>query len=92
MARKGKKVHFIGGKYGGKKGWVNDDRNLGTGTIPVIVDLGKKGEKETYVYEYIVWLSKPRQIRPAMLRQLSNSAPTLNALLPSSVETLPNAT
>jgi hypothetical protein len=56
MARKGKKVRFIGGKYGGKKGWVNDDRNLGTGTIPVIVDLGKKGEKETYVYEYSVAL------------------------------------
>ncbi len=49
MARKGKKVRFIGGKYGGKKGWVNDDRNLGTGTIPVIIDLCKKGEKETYV-------------------------------------------
>jgi hypothetical protein len=45
MARKGKKVHFIGGKYGGKKGWVNDDRILGTGTISVIVDLGKKRRK-----------------------------------------------
>jgi hypothetical protein len=56
MARKGKKVRFIGGKYGGKKGWVDDDRNLGTGTIPVIVDLGKKGEKETYVYKYSVAL------------------------------------
>jgi hypothetical protein len=54
MAKKGAKVRFIGGKYGGKKGWVDVDRAQGTDTIPVIVDLGKKGEKETYVYDYSV--------------------------------------
>ena len=54
MAKKGKEVRFIGGKYGGKKGWVDDDRKQGNNTIPVIVNLGKKGEKETYVYDYSV--------------------------------------
>jgi hypothetical protein len=29
MAKKGKEIRFIGGKYGGKKGWVDLDRTLG---------------------------------------------------------------
>ena len=49
---KGKEVRFIGGKYSGKRGWINMDKENGENTVPVIVDLGKKGEKETYVYDY----------------------------------------
>jgi hypothetical protein len=52
MAKKGKEIRFIGGKYGGKKGWVDLDRTPGIDTTPVIVNLGKKGEKVTYVYDY----------------------------------------
>jgi hypothetical protein len=26
MAKKGKKIRFIGGKYGSRKGWINDDK------------------------------------------------------------------
>jgi hypothetical protein len=50
MAKKGKEARFIGGNYGVKKGWVDDDREHGNNTIPVMVNLGEKGEKETYVY------------------------------------------
>jgi hypothetical protein len=34
--KKGRQIRFIGGKYGGKKGWIND---------------GKKGEKAMYVFD-----------------------------------------
>ena len=47
---KGKSVCFIAGKYAGKTGWVNVAMEHGENTIPVIVNLGKKGEKVTYVY------------------------------------------
>jgi hypothetical protein len=51
MVMKGKEIRFIGGKYGTKKGWINTDKEPGENTIPVIVNLGKKGEWETYVFE-----------------------------------------
>ena len=47
---KGKRVRFIAGKYGGKSGWIDLDRPEGDGAVLVIVDLGRKGEKNTYVY------------------------------------------
>ena len=51
MVTKGQAIRFIGGKYGGKKGWINSDKEPGENTVPVMVDLGKKGEKETFVYQ-----------------------------------------
>lgn len=51
MVKKGTQIRFIGGKYRERKGWINEDKEAGENTVPVIVDLGKKGEKATYVYE-----------------------------------------
>jgi hypothetical protein len=65
MVMKGKAIRFIGGKYDTKKGWIDTDREAGENTIPVVVDLGKKGERETYVYKE----------NPPMPRQSSSSAP-----------------
>jgi hypothetical protein len=49
-AVKGNPVRFIAGKYGGKTGWVNNSENADEEIVPVIVNLGRKGEKATYVY------------------------------------------
>ena len=49
-AVKGTPVRFIAGKYGGKTGWVNISENTDKEIVPVIVNLGRKGEKATYVY------------------------------------------
>jgi hypothetical protein len=46
---KGRAIRFIAGKYAGKKGWIDIDGKEGDSTTPVIVYLGKKGEKPTYV-------------------------------------------
>jgi hypothetical protein len=58
MAKKGQKVRFIAGKYGGRKGWIDEDREAGQDTVPVIVNLGRKGEWETYVYTFSVELER----------------------------------
>ena len=47
---KGSAVRFIAGKYAGKKGWVNTEGNSDHEVTSVIVDLGRRGEKYTYVY------------------------------------------
>jgi hypothetical protein len=49
---KGQAIRFISGKYGGKKGWIDLSGVDGEDTTPVIVNLGKKGEKDTYVFDY----------------------------------------
>jgi hypothetical protein len=49
-ARKGDKIRFIAGKYGGKTGWLNISEPADDKVTPVIVDQGRKGEKITYVY------------------------------------------
>jgi hypothetical protein len=49
-AMKGDAIVFIGGKYAGKTGWINTNKEAGENTTPVIVDLGSKGKKETYVF------------------------------------------
>ena len=43
-------IRFVAGKYSGKSGWIDPTRKEGENTIPVIVNLGKMGEKNTYVY------------------------------------------
>ena len=44
---KGAPVHFIGGKYGGKKGWINlEDDNDNVNVTAVITNLGKKEGEE----------------------------------------------
>jgi hypothetical protein len=48
--QKGDPIRFIAGKYSGKNGWIDLGKGEGDATIAVIVDLGKKGEKATYVY------------------------------------------
>ena len=47
---KGEAIRFIAGKYAGKKGWFDDSRAGDRQVVPVIVDLGSKGEKVTVVY------------------------------------------
>jgi hypothetical protein len=42
----GNPVHFIAGKYGGKMGWVNNSENADEENVPVIVNLGRKREKD----------------------------------------------
>ena len=50
VAIKGQPIRFIAGKYGGKNGWVNTEEPADESITPVIVNLGRKGEKTTYVY------------------------------------------
>jgi hypothetical protein len=50
-AMKGDAIVFIGGKYAGKTGWINTNKEAGENTTPVIVDLKSKGEKVTYVFK-----------------------------------------
>jgi ribosomal protein L24 len=50
-AIKGDAVRFIAGKYGGKSGWVNLAETADDEILPVIVNLGRKGEKVTFVYQ-----------------------------------------
>ena len=52
----GEAIRFVGGKYGGKKGWMDTAKERSECTIPVIVDRGRKGLKETYVFETSVEL------------------------------------
>jgi hypothetical protein len=72
MAKKGQSIRFVGGKYGGKKGWINVDKTAGEETTPVIVNLKKKGEKETYVYNFsfeIEHATEPSSYAGAVLKQ-----------------------
>jgi hypothetical protein len=72
MATKGQRIRFVGGKYGGKKGWINLEKPAGEETTPVIVNLKKKGEKATYVYNYsfeIESTTEPSSYAGAVLQQ-----------------------
>ena len=72
-AVKGSPVRFIAGKYGGKMGWVNISENADEEIMPVIVNLGRKGEKATYVYRSSVWQDSsevaPNTYAEAVLQQ-----------------------
>ena len=46
---KGSAICFIAGKHAGKKGWVNKEEQSDKEVTSVIVDLGRKGEKSTFV-------------------------------------------
>ena len=48
---KGQKVRFISGKYGGKSGWLDTSREVGDGTVPVVVDRGRRGDCATHVHD-----------------------------------------
>ena len=50
VAIKGDEVRFIAGKHAGKSGWVNTEETADESITPVIVNLGRKGEKTTFVY------------------------------------------
>lgn len=50
VAIKGEEIRFIAGKYGGKTGWINTQEPADESITPVIVNLGRKGEKATFVY------------------------------------------
>jgi hypothetical protein len=72
---KGVAVRFVGGKYGGKKGWIDTAREHGENTIPVIVDQGKKGLKETYVFEASIEFeptTAPRSYAEAVFQQCTD--------------------
>ena len=47
---KGEEIRFIAGKYGGKSGWVNTEEPGDESVTPVIVNLGRKGKKVTFVF------------------------------------------
>ena len=49
---KGEEIRFIAGKYGGKSGWIDDSEDADENVTPVIVDLGRKGEKITFVHTW----------------------------------------
>ena len=48
--RKGKKIRFIAGKYARKDGWIDEAGESDEAVTSVIVNLGRRGEKSTYVY------------------------------------------
>ena len=48
-AIKGDEIRFIAGKYGGKKGWINIEETSDEEVTSVIVNLGQKEEKHTWV-------------------------------------------
>jgi uncharacterized Fe-S cluster protein YjdI len=80
---KGREIRFIGGKYAGKKGWINTDKEPGENTVPVIVELGKKGEKETYVFELSVGIAPseaPSSYAEAVIQQCPDLAVSLTKL------------
>jgi len=69
---KGATVRFVAGKYAGKSGWVDDNRENGEDTVPVIVNLGRKGEKKTYVYTSSIKLghtNRPTCYAEAVIQQ-----------------------
>jgi hypothetical protein len=59
MARKGEAIRFKRGKYLGKSGWVNDDKDRTAKMIYVIVDIGGGVEHETRVHQDSI--GRPRQ-------------------------------
>lgn len=50
VAIKGDEIRFVSGKYGGKSGWINTQEPADESVTPVVVNLGRKGEKCTYVH------------------------------------------
>ena len=48
---KGPPICFIEGKYAGKAGWINTDEQPDENVVGVIVNLGRKGLKPTFVYQ-----------------------------------------
>lgn len=51
MPTKGEEIRFIGGKYAGKQGWLDIDKEADDRVTPVILNLGKKkGKRDTFVY------------------------------------------
>ena len=63
VAIKGNEILFIAGKYAGKNGWINTQEPGDESITPVIVNLGRKGEKSTFVYT-------------SSMKQITNKAPT----------------
>ena len=45
-----KKIQFIAGKYAGKDGWIDEAGESDEAVTSVIVNLGRRDEKSTYVY------------------------------------------
>ena len=50
VAIKGDEIRFIAGKYAGKSGWINTQEPADETITPVIINLGRKGGKLTFVY------------------------------------------
>ncbi len=79
MTNKGEKVRFVGGKYVGKKGWLNNDKGDTTYFVYVIVDLGNGKTKETRVSKENVASphTAPASYEEAVLQQI----PEIEALM-----------
>ena len=81
MGEKGKQIRFIAGKYAGKQGWEDLARQQGDKTIPVIVDLGKRGEKETYVYNSSYVLNDASSLPGSYAEAVIQQCPDLEKML-----------
>jgi len=72
VAMKGEAVRFVAGKYGGKTGWINTQETGDDSVTPVIVDLGQKGLRETFVYNSSVKridTTRPTNYAEAVIQQ-----------------------
>ena len=69
---KGDPIVFIAGKYGGKTGWINNAETEDDEILPVVVNLGRRGEKVTFVYQSSarrVNTESPRTYAEAVMQQ-----------------------
>jgi len=82
VAIKGEEICFIAGKYGGKSGWINPEEPADETITPVIVNLGCKGVKSTFVYtssiRRISLLASPNTYTEAVIQQ----CPDIDSAMP----------
>jgi hypothetical protein len=81
---KGQVIQFIAGKYAGKKGWIDLSGKEREETTPVIVNLGKKGEKSTYVNDSS-YEAEPLASPSSYTEALIQHCPDLQKLLVSAL-------
>jgi hypothetical protein len=81
-ALKGDCVRFVAGKYGGKTGWINLSERADEEIVPVVVNLGRKGEKATYVYRTSVQLDTSETKAPTCYAEaVINQCPDIEKAL-----------
>ena len=82
--RKGAAIRFIGGKYVGRRGWIDSGREFGETKVPVIVVKGSE-EKQTAVdftnYELETAYNEPTNYEEAIFDQVGDIELAMNKLV-----------